>query len=405
MDAPDIPASIPSHIPAHLVRDIDYLYIGRETDLFAHFKKLQDGPDLFYTPHHGGHWIASRFEDMETMLENRNKDFSNYYSSLPKHPFRFPLVEWDGQLHTGLRLILAPFFTPKSITNLEQKTRELTIALIDGFYAKGECDFTRDFAQQMPIIILMNLLDLPPDDTPYLLGLSEKIVRGGDDPASQEAAYGQLAAYIGAKILPARRARAGKDVFSALVEGTIDGDRRMTDEELTSLGCLLVAAGLDTVASMLGWITLFFAQHPQHRQYLIDNPDKLAPVLEELVRRHHIANIARTVVSDMHYKGVSLKAGEVILIPTPAAGIDERRYPDPFTVDFDRADKKNLAFGRGTHQCIGAYLARTELRVFLTEWLKRIPHFEVKAGEVPRTALGKVIAVRYLPLTWKVAAT
>ena len=200
--------NIPAHVPDHLVRDVDYLDIGDEIDLFAHFRMLQEGPDLFYTPHYGGHWIASRYEDMEALLENKNKDFSSFHSSLPKHPFRFPLAEWDGPMHADLRLILAPFFTPKSIGDLEQKTRELTISLIDGFYAKGECDFTRDFAQHMPIIILMNLLDLPREDTPLLLGLAEKIVRGGDDPKSQEAAYGQLAAYIGAKILPARRAKA-----------------------------------------------------------------------------------------------------------------------------------------------------------------------------------------------------
>jgi cytochrome P450 len=186
------------------------------------------------------------------------------------------------------------------------------------------------------------------------------------------------------------------------VERTIDGGRHLGEDELRAIGVLLIAAGLDTVASMLGFVTMFLAQNPTHRQQLIDNPARIGPALEELMRRHHLASIARMVVADVDYRGVALKAGDMILISTPSAGIDPRRYPDPFTVDFDRKATRTLVFGRGPHQCVGAFLARTELRVFLTEWLKRIPHFDIRAGEVPSTAIGKVIAVRSLPLTWKV---
>jgi len=104
----------------------------------------------------------------------------------------------------------------------------------------------------------------------------------------------------------------------------------------------------------------------------------------------------------MEYKGVQLKAGDLILTPTAAAGIDPKRYADPYKVDFKRGDKRSLVFGRGPHQCIGSFLARTELRVFLQEWLKRIPDFSIKAGETPIAVPGKANGMRYLPLTWSV---
>ena len=118
------------------------------------------------------------------------------------------------------------------------------------------------------------------------------------------------------------------------------------------------------------------------------------------MRRHQSANIARLVVKDIRFRGVEMKAGDMVLTPTSMAGIDERRYDNPMTVDFDRADKKSLVFGRGPHQCIGAFLARTELRVFIAEWLKRIPEFTIKPGTTPVTAPGRGNTVLSLELTW-----
>jgi cytochrome P450 len=167
------------------------------------------------------------------------------------------------------------------------------------------------------------------------------------------------------------------------------------------LGTLLIAAGLDTVAGMLGFITLFLAQHAEHRRQLRDDPALINDALEELMRRHHLANISRLVARDTQLGGVQIKAGDCIFLPTSAAGIDERRYQDAMTVNFKRGDKKSLVFGRGPHQCIGSFLARTELRVFLQEWTQSIPDFEVKPGATPIASTGTSNSVRYLPLVWK----
>ena len=129
----------------------------------------------------------------------------------------------------------------------------------------------------------------------------------------------------------------------------------------------------------------------------------IKPAIEELMRRHHIANVSRVVTDDIDYKGVTMKAGDMVLTATTLAGLDERRFPAPFTVDFDRPDKRHLVFGKGVHTCIGAFLARTELNVFLSEWLARIPDFAIAPGEKPIALSGRANAVSYLPLVWDMA--
>ncbi|UCV23650.1 cytochrome P450 [Ferribacterium limneticum] len=391
--------NFPAHVPAELVRGFNYYDLGDGKDLYEHYKKLHSGPDIFYTPEFGGHWVLTRYEDIAHLLEN-DKDFSSRHQTIPYPPFLVTLLENDEPLHSDFRNLLQPFFTPKSIGALEQVATDLTVSLIEGLVDKGECEFTQEFALRMPIIIVMNVLDLPSEDTPYLIQISEDMVRSAD-PKVQEAAFGRVFEYFATKIIPARRANPGKDMVSAIIHGKVDGGRVPTDMEILGLCSLLIAGGLDTVASMLGFITVFLANNPEHRQQLIDNPALIPSAMEEMFRRHHITNIGRIAVRDIDYKGIHFKAGDFILAITALAGLDERRYPDPLTVDFNREDKKHLVFGRGPHQCIGSFLARTEIRVFLNEWLKRIPHFEIKAGESPLVIPGKANRVARLPLTWK----
>jgi cytochrome P450 len=391
---------IPSHIPADLVRDFDFADMRDGSDVYAHFKSLHDEPDIFFTPRHGGHWVVTRYGDMEAILMD-NIAFSSRHQTVPPMPITLTLIEWDGDLHADARKVLAPFFSPKSVSNLEEVARNLTISLIEGFYDHGECDFVKEFALKMPIIIVMSLMGLPDEDTPYLMQISEDIVRS-TDPEVQGAAFQRVFDYIANDVMPKRRAAPGSDIFSAILEAKIENGRRFTDEEIISFGAVLIAAGLDTVASTLGFLTKFLAENPAHRQTLVDDPRMINNALEEMMRRFHIANIARVVAQDMEYNGLTFKAGDRILIPTSAAGIDESRYPDPFRVDFERGDKRTLVFGRGPHQCIGSFLARTELRVFLQEWLKRIPDFSIKPGEIPIAVPGKANCLRYLPIVWPV---
>lgn len=393
--------AIPAHVPPDLVRDWDYTDAGDEPDIFVHWRKVFEWPEIFYTPRNGGHWVVTRAKDVAHVLE-AYQSFSSVHTTLPKGSTPYPLApaEYDPPAHQEFRKLIAPFFTPRSIAALEAMSRSLTISLIEGFRENGECEFASEFALHMPIGIFMSLADLPESDRAYLVELAERIVR----PRSLEArleTFASLFDYL-RDTFAKRRKNPGNDVMSALVTGKVQGGRHLTDEEMLGMGSLMIAAGLDTVASSMSFMAMFLANNPDHRRRLIEQPDVMPTAIEEMLRRFNIANQARMVVTDMTYKGVLLKGGDMVLAPGSTAGLDDERYPDAWEVDFDRADKRSLIFGKGPHQCIGAFLARTEIKVFLTEWLRRIPDFAIAPGKTPIARPGTSNTVEYLPLVWKV---
>jgi cytochrome P450 len=389
----------PDHVPPELVIDFDFLEGEKGDDLYQWWGALHDGPDVFWSPRYGGHWVLTRYEDIEHALENF-REFSSRYQTLPKEgrPIPFPPIETDPPRHNDFKRLIAPFFSPKSISELESRARTMTIELIEGFRASGGCEFSSEFALHMPIGIFMWLADLPMTDRLPVLAMAEKMVRGHDAEHLEGAQ--EAFAYLG-RIIEERRANPGRDMISAVVTGTVEGGRPLTLEEEIGMVTLLMVGGLDTVAGMMGFIMQFLAGSPAHRRQLAEDPARIKPAIEELMRRHHIANVSRLVVEDTAMRGVEMKAGDMVLTATTLAGLDPKRFDDPFTVDFDRADKRHLVFGKGVHTCIGAFLARTELNVFLSEWMKRIPDFEIASGEKPICLSGRANAVSYLPLRWE----
>ncbi|HEX8594953.1 MAG TPA: cytochrome P450 [Pseudomonas sp.] len=179
----------------------------------------------------------------------------------------------------------------------------------------------------------------------------------------------------------------------------------MIDYDLTGMLTVLLLAGLDTVASMMGLFARFFALNPAHRQKLIEDPGLISRAVEELLRRYPIANLARVATQDYEYHGVNFKAGDMVVAPTTLDGLDERRFTDPFNVDFHRDAQRNLTFGGGVHRCMGAMLARTELRLFIEEWFKRVPDFQIKPGADLKVSARSVATLTSLPLVWDPAST
>ncbi|CAB3722352.1 cytochrome P450 [Paraburkholderia rhynchosiae] len=400
--APPESAPIPAHVPPKLVVDVDiYNPPGAGDDYHLALKRLHDDgiPDIFWTPRNGGHWIATRGDDIYQIF----KDYENFSSKQLTVPLvehaPLPPIFFDPPVHTNYRALIAPAFMPQAISKLEEKAREMAIELIEGFYQKGEVEFVSGFAQHLPIGIFMNMVALPAEDRDYLLGLADQMVRP-DSSERKLAALGAIFEYLGVKIAE-RRANPGDDLISRIVQSRIDG-RALTDQELKGLCGLVLIGGLDTVASAMGFIANFLAKSPAHRKELIEHPELTQKAVDELLRRFPVVNQGRRITHDFEYKGVQMKEGDMIIIPTTLHGLDDRKFNDPLTVDFSRPTPIHSTFGNGAHRCPGSFLARVELKVFLQEWLKRIPDFRVKAGEKAGVHGGVNGTLYHLPLEWDV---
>jgi cytochrome P450 len=159
-------------------------------------------------------------------------------------------------------------------------------------------------------------------------------------------------------------------------------------------------AGLDTVVNFLGFLMLFLARNPDYQRQLADEPSGIPAALEEFVRRFGVVSIARMATRDVDFHGARIKEGEMMLIPTVLHGLDERENRDPLRVDFARTGARHSTFGQGPHHCVGAHLARAELRITLEEWLARIPRFALAPDARIESQSGIVGCVRSLPLVW-----
>ena len=392
-------ASRPAHVPPELVVDFDYREPpGHTRDVHLAWKKLHDGPDIVWTPRHGGHWIATRADDIDVMQTDHTR-FSYRFVTVPplrEAPQLAPL-EYDPPEHTPYRQLLSPAFGPAVMQKLEGDLRRLALELLEQIVPRGRCEFFDDFAKRLPVITFLRLVNLPLEDREHLLDLTEKSVRPKSEADRMDAIVG-LQEYC-AKWIIERRRNPGPDLFSRMVNAQFNG-RAINDYELTGMLFNVIFGGLDTVASALTFTAHCLATQPDVRRELVADRSLIPNAIEEFLRRYGIPNTARVITHDFEYKGVSFRKDEQVLLSKTLHGLDERRYPEPLRVDLRRDVRRHAAFGEGVHRCPGSFLARLEMRIFLEEWLPRVPEFQVAAGETVRTSSGPVNGMLYLPLTW-----
>jgi cytochrome P450 len=391
----------PGNVPADLVVDADiYALDGGETDPQMAWKALDipGNRGLVWTPRNGGHWIATSapliwelFADIER-LSARNLSVPPNDSPLKMIP-----NESDEPEHHYYRKIVLPFVSPKKVRQLTDDVRRLTTDLIDSFHGRGGCEFMAEFARYVPMQIFLSLVDLPGEDREWLVDVADKSVRP-KSPEERDESQRQMSAYLGSWI-DRRRLDPGDDRLSAIIHGTV-GDRPMNELEVLGECMDVMFGGLDTVASMMGFIMKYLATHPADYAMLVRQPEKITLALEEMLRRHGVATVARRVIADIEHEGVTVRSGDMIVLPTCLHGLDESRWPDALTVDFDRRRETHCTFGNGVHNCPGAGLARSEIAIMLQEWVKRIPEFGLDPKSTPLGATGGVNGMIRLDLAW-----
>ena len=304
---------------------------------------------------------------------------------------RRPLIplQLDPPDQRKFRKILDPLFAPQRMRQLEGPLTELANGLIDSFVDEDEIDFTSQFSVPFPSQVFLTMFGLPMEELPRFLKMKDGIIRPNhvvgqdighpDTDAHQQATADSIYDYFEG-LLDERSSIRRDDLLSQFLDAEVDGDR-LSRDQIVDICFLMLIAGLDTVSASLDCFFGHLAQHPDDRRRLVEDPESIPAVVEELLRwETPVMGAARVATCDAELAGLEISEGEQVMVLLGAANVDARDLSDAGDVRWDRDVNRHLAFGGGVHRCLGSHLARLELRVALREWHRRIPDYRVKPG-------------------------
>jgi camphor 5-monooxygenase len=397
-------AERPANVSADRVVDLDiYRPLADGLDFQQDWRGWQEKglPSVVWTPHNGGHWVALTGPLVERVLSDSDY-FSNNTVLVPKdtagEAYRLVPLSLDPPEHRPFRNLLNDNLSPKALTGVDQTIRALAVELIEGFKPAGRCNFITDFAEKLPLRIFMQIVDLPMTDMPKLKHLADQFTRPDGSLTYPEVS--QLFRDYVNPIIAERRGSDRQDMITRMVSGKV-GDRDLTDVEAANMCIQVLVGGLDTVVNFMGFTMQFLARDADLRKLLASDPSRIGEAVMEFLRRFPLVASGREVRQDFEFEGASLKAGDMILAPTPLHGLDETINKDAFAFDINRTGRRHVTFGTGSHTCPGAHLARMETRIVLEEWLARIPDFDIAPGTELSFGGGVVGTVHPFDLVWK----
>lgn len=356
--------------------------------------------------HPGGKpgWLITGYDLVRSVLADprfsSRKELLNVvdFELPPAPPGEFLLM--DEPQHGRYRKPLVGKFTARRMRLLTERIEQITTNCLDSMEKAGPpTDLVTAFAKPIPTIIICELLGVPYQDRDSFQEQIDSFMNG--EPSEEEliAAYTATQQYL-AELVAAKRANPTDDVLSELT------DSDLTDEELKGISLILLAAGFDTTANMLALGTFALLQNPAQLAALRADPALADRAVEELLRYLSVAKtFMRTALGDVELGGQTIKAGTTVVLSYNTANRDPERFTDPHLLDLHRQDGGHLAFGHGTHLCLGQQLARVEMRIAFSALLNRFPtlRLAVPAEEVglrPETA--DIYGVKSLPVTWDV---
>ena len=376
-------------------------------DPYPVYRRLRDEYPVHYEASRD-FFTLSRHDDVLAALEDPETYCSREGVAvgvpLPPEPARQTplLIMMDDPRHRQLRGLVSRAFTPRRVAELEPRIRKIAGELLDGLAQAAEPDLVHDFSAPLPTIVIAELLGVPPADQRWFKEKSTQIAqfdpaRGvGLDARGLSPAL-ELASYLAGE-LDRRRRDPRDDLLSALLEAEVAGER-LTQAELVGFAFLLLVAGNETTTNLISNAAILLDRHPEQRRLLAEEPTRIAAAVEEFLRYDSpVQGLARTTTHPVRLHGVEIPAGRKVLLLFASANRDERRIADPDRFDVTRDPNPHLAFGFGTHFCLGASLARLEARVAFEELLARFPGYRLRPGPIERMCSGPIRGALRLPL-------
>ena len=312
--------------------------------------------------------------------------FSNTGGIRPETPGMPYMIDMDDPAHVLRRKLVNSGFTRKRVMDKVPSIATLCDTLIDSVCERGQCDFVRDIAAPLPMAVIGDMLGVLPEERGMLLKWSDDLVTGLSshlDELTAQAVMEAFAAYTAftMDIIGKRRAEPTEDLFSILVNAEVEG-QRMTDDEIVMETLLILIGGDETTRHTLSGGTEQLLRHRDQWDGLVDQPDALLPgAIEEMLRwTSPVKNMCRTLTADTTFHGADLCEGEKIMLMFESANFDEAVFGDPENFRIDRKPNSHMAFGFGSHFCLGNQLARLELSMMTGRVLERLPDLRLADG-------------------------
>jgi cytochrome P450 family 142 subfamily A polypeptide 1 len=340
-----------------------------------------------------GLWVLSKYEDV-VYVSKHPELFCSGKGVRPNSAQLISIVSMDEPRHGQLRRLVNRGFTPRLVSLLEPRIREVVQRSIDAVAPRGHCDFVRDLAVDLPLLIIAEMLGIRREDRALFHEWSDTMIAAGVDNPEPEvlseaiAAFNAFATYLHS-VFEERRRQPKEDLVSLLVaaekEGILAADEEtMSNDELLMFMTLLLVAGNETTRNALSGGMIALIENPAERAKLRARPALLPVAVEEVVRwASPVINFTRTVTRDTELRGTRLREGEQVLLLYQSANRDEDQFREADRFKVDREPNDHIGFGIGNHFCLGANLARLELRIMLGELLRRLPDIELAPGTTP----------------------
>jgi cytochrome P450 len=361
-------------------------------------------------------WVVTKHADIVTLgkLPERFLNaprlavFTNDLPPPPEGQERH-LLTMDPPDHAKYRRVASKRFTPRAVQGWEPKVRRITREMIDAASQRDRIDFVKDVSAPITIAVIAEMLGVPRQDWELLFRWTNEIIapqdpefmREGGVQATLEGARLEVFQYF-QQMVEERRRRPTDDIVSVVANGSVD-DQPLPTLELLSYFYLLVVAGNETTRNAMTGGMLAFLDHPGEWKRLQENAALITPAIEEIVRwTTPVIQFCRTANEDFALRGQTVRAGQSLCLFYPSANRDEEIFPDGDVFRIDRNPNDHVGFGRGEHVCLGAHLARLEIRCVFEELRRRLVHAEV-TGPVARVRSSFVGGIKRVPLAWEVA--
>lgn len=399
----------PAHVPDELVRDLRHFMgqtVSTTTEPYAYTDRLlePDMPPVMWTPFPqtwitSGMWVLTRYKDCLKVLTD-SETFGSHgqadFQKLIGETFKCIPLSFDGTQHAAYRRFLNPWFTPRAVGAMDADIRALCDSMIDEFLARGGGDFAYDFARTFPVKVFFNLMGFPHDQIEPFLAWEYEILHSRDFSRMSEAVRGVLS-WLRAFIVE-KENTPNDSLTSKIVNGEIDGRPLTQDEKIGTLFFLWLG-GLDTVASTLGQMFRRLALDHALQQRLREKPELIPGAIEEFLRTQPLVNNMRQLKKDLTLHGVDMKAGDWCMALLTIANFDPAAFPNPRQFDPERKANRHFTFASGSHLCMGAHLARQEMRIALQHWLNRVPMFSL-VSDKDREVIPGLLSVTNMHISW-----